>query len=94
MTTTTATTDWATTIRWVRERDDYGRSVHHLRDETYRTLGVVVRVPRWTPASILPSPYFVTTWDRYTTPDQEPTYAGHHVPSLKAGKALLEEWAR
>lgn len=76
---------------WSRERDDYGRSVHHLRDG-WTTVGVVVRVPRWTPDSILPSPYFVTEWAQ-PGENRSSMLIGHHVPTLADGKALIQSRA-
>lgn len=39
------TTTTTTTYRWVSGRDDYGRSIHHLYDNTHRVHGVVVKHP-------------------------------------------------
>ena len=46
-------------LTWSRERDGYGRTVYYLldRDQSYKSLGVVVRVPRTKPASFFVNDY-------------------------------------
>lgn len=81
MNTTTATRNW------YRERDDYGRSVHHLTSENrWNTVGVVVKHPLMKAGEF--GSYWYCRWDLpYGAAQDEKVVK---FSSLKDAKAALE----
>lgn len=90
MTATTTTTDWSQTVRWIRERDDYGRSIQRLT-RGHETLGVVVTIPRRTQAALGYS-HFTNDWSAPRNYPMDLRAEGIVVEhqSLRAAKAHLE----
>jgi len=76
-----------TTARtWTRGRDDYGRAVHYLTDQTLHTVGVVVKHPLKKAGE--PGSYWYCRWDLpYGTPQEIKVV---EFSTLKGAKAGLE----
>lgn len=76
----------APTRTWTRGRDDYGRSVHHLRNQRFRTVGVVVKHPLKKAGE--PGSYWYCRWDLPFDTAREVKVA--EFSTLKDAKAGLE----